>query len=82
MPLMIASWLGVIMCVVAAFSIVFVIARQLMFGGSAFGWPSLVCIIVLLGGIQLFCIGILGQYLAKTYLETKKRPIYIAREKK
>ncbi len=82
MPLMIASWLGVAMCVVAAFAIIFVIARQLMFGGSAFGWPSLVCIIVLLGGIQLFCIGILGQYLAKTYLETKNRPIYIAREKK
>lgn len=82
MPLMIASWLGVAMCVVAAFAIIFVIVRQLMFGGSAFGWPSLVCIIVLLGGIQLFCIGILGQYLAKTYLETKNRPIYIAREKK
>lgn len=82
MPLMLASWLGVIMCIVAAFAIVFVIVRQLLFGGSAFGWPSLVCIIVLLGGIQLFCIGILGQYLAKTYLETKNRPIYIAREKK
>lgn len=81
-PLMIASWMGVIMCVVAAFAIIFVIVRQLLFGGSAFGWPSLVCIIVLLGGIQLFCIGILGQYLAKTYLETKNRPIYIAREKK
>lgn len=82
MPLMIASWMGVIMCVIAAFSIVFVIVRQLLFGGSAFGWPSMVCIIVLLGGIQLFCIGILGQYLAKTYLETKNRPIYIAKERK
>lgn len=82
LPLMIASWLGVIMCVVAAIAIVFVIVRQLLFGGSAFGWPSLVCIIVLIGGIQLFCIGILGQYLAKTYMETKRRPIYIAKEKK
>lgn len=81
-PLMIASWLGVIMCIIAAFAIVFVIVRQLLFGGSAFGWPSMVCIIVLLGGIQLFCIGILGQYLAKTYLETKNRPIYIAKERK
>lgn len=81
-PLMIASWLGVIMCIVSAFAIVFVIVRQLLFGGSAFGWPSLVCIIVLIGGIQLFCIGILGQYLAKTYLETKNRPIYIAKERK
>ncbi len=82
MPLMIASWLGVFMCIFSAIAIVFVIVRQLMFGGSAFGWPSLVCIIVLLGGIQLFCIGILGQYLAKTYLESKNRPIYIAKERK
>lgn len=82
MPLTIASWLGVAMCLVAAVGIIFVIARQLMFGGSAFGWPSMVCIICLLSGIQLFCIGIIGQYLAKTYMETKKRPIYVAREKK
>lgn len=82
MPLMIASWLGVLMCVFSVIAIIFVIVRQLMFGGSAFGWPSLVCIIVLLGGIQLFCIGILGQYLAKTYLESKSRPIYIAKERK
>lgn len=82
MPLMVASWLGVFMCVVSVVAIIFVIVRQLMFGGSAFGWPSLVCIIVLLGGIQLLCIGILGQYLAKTYLESKNRPIYIAKERK
>lgn len=82
MPLMIASWLGVLMCIVAAASIVFVVLRQILFGGSAFGWPSLVCIIVLFSGIQLFCIGILGQYLSKTYLETKNRPIYIAKERK
>ncbi len=81
MPLMIASWLGVIMCIVAVIAIVFVIVRQLLFGGSAFGWPSLVCIIVLFSGIQLLCIGILGQYLSKTYLESKNRPIYIAKEK-
>lgn len=82
MPLMIASWLGVIMCMVAAIAIVFVIVRQLLFGGSAFGWPSMVCIIALFSGIQLLCIGILGQYLSKTYLESKKRPIYIAKERK
>ncbi len=82
MPLMIASWLGVIMCMVAAVAIVFVIVRQLLFGGSAFGWPSMVCIIALFSGIQLLCIGILGQYLSKTYLESKKRPIYIAKEKR
>ena len=81
MPLMLASWLGVFMCVFAIFGSVFVIIRQLMFGGSAFGWPSLVCIIAMFSGIQLFCIGILGQYLSKTYLESKRRPIYIAKER-
>lgn len=82
MPLMVASWLGVFMCLVSIVAIIFVVVRQLMFGGSAFGWPSMVCIIVFLGGIQLLCIGILGQYLAKTYLESKNRPIYIAKERK
>ena len=79
-PLAIASVLGLLLCAVSFFAILFVIVRQLLWGGSAFGWPSLVCIILLLAGVQLFCIGILGQYLAKTYLEVKKRPIYILRE--
>lgn len=80
MPLSIAAFLGVMMCLIAAVSIVFIIVRQLLYGGSAFGWPSMVCIIMFLGGIQLLCIGILGSYLAKTYLEVKKRPIYICKE--
>ena len=79
-PLAIASVLGLVFCVIAFFAIIFVIVRQLLWGGSAFGWPSLVCIILFLAGIQLFCIGILGQYLAKTYLEVKGRPIYVLRE--
>lgn len=79
-PLAIASVLGLVFCVVAFFAIIFVIVRQLLWGGSAFGWPSLVCIILFLAGIQLFCIGIVGQYLAKTYLEVKGRPIYLLRE--
>lgn len=79
-PLAIASVLGLALCAVSFFAIIFVIVRQLVWGGSAFGWPSLVCIILFLAGVQLFCIGILGQYLAKTYLEVKKRPIYILRE--
>ena len=79
-PLAIASVLGLAFCVVAFFAIIFVIVRQLLWGGSAFGWPSLVCIILFLAGIQLFCIGIVGQYLAKTYLEVKNRPIYLLRE--
>lgn len=81
MPLMLASWLGVFMCIFAVIAIIFVIVRQLLFGGSAFGWPSLVCIIAMFSGLQLFCIGILGQYLSKTYMESKRRPIYIAKEK-
>ena len=61
-------------------SIVFIIVRQLLYGGSAFGWPSMVCITMFLGGIQLLCIGILGSYLSKTYLEVKRRPIFICKE--
>ena len=80
MPLSIAAFLGVTMCVVAAAAIVFTIVRQLLYGGSAFGWPSMVCIIMFLGGIQLLCIGILGSYLAKTYLEVKRRPVFICKE--
>lgn len=80
-PLSIASWAGVLMCVLAAIFIVLIVVRALLFGDPTSGWPSLACIILFIGGIQLFCIGVLGQYLAKTYLETKDRPIYICREK-
>ena len=80
MPLSLAAFVGVMMCLIAAVAIVFVIVRQIVYGGSAFGWPSMVCITIFLGGIQLLCIGILGSYLAKTYLEVKKRPIYICKE--
>lgn len=79
-PLSISSILGVIMCLVAVVAILFVVARQLLFGGSAFGWPSLVCIILFLSGLQFLCMGIVGQYLAKTYMEVKARPVYIVRE--
>ena len=80
MPLYISSIMGLLFCIIAFFAIIFVIVRQLIWGGSAYGWPSLVCIILMLSGIQLFAIGILGQYLSKTYLEVKKRPIYIVNE--
>lgn len=80
-PLVLSSVLGLLLCFVAFVSIAVVIVRTLMFGDPTQGWPSLVCIIVLLSGIQLFFIGILGQYLAKTYLEAKQRPIYLVREK-
>ncbi len=79
-PLAIASVLGLILCGVSGLAIVFIIVRELIWRGSAYGWASLVCIILLIAGIQLFCMGILGQYLSKTYLETKKRPLYVLRE--
>ncbi|MDB7951498.1 glycosyltransferase family 2 protein [Faecalitalea cylindroides] len=81
-PLAISSFIGILMLVVALLLIVFIVVRTLLFGDPVEGWPSLVCIISMIGGIQLFCIGILGQYLSKTYLETKKRPIYIVKESK
>lgn len=79
-PLSIASVIGILLCFIAFIAIAFVIGRTLLFGDPVGGWPSLVCIITLIGGIQLFCMGIMGQYLAKTYLETKHRPIYIVSE--
>ena len=79
-PLAMASFLGLLACCAGVVSIIIVIIRQMLFGGSVSGWPSLVCIILFLGGIQLLCLGILGTYLAKTYLEVKKRPIYVCKE--
>ncbi len=79
-PLAISSFFGILFALIAVVGIVVVIVRQAVWGGSAYGWASTVCIILFVAGIQLFCIGILGQYLAKTYLETKRRPIYIAKE--
>lgn len=79
-PLAIASVIGMLMLFVAFFFIIFIIVRTLLFGDPVSGWPSLVCIITLIGGIQIFCVGILGQYLSKVYLETKSRPIYIIKE--
>jgi len=79
-PLTLASVFGLIMCVTAFIFIVFTIIRKMVFGDPTSGWPSLVCIILLVSGIQMFCLGIQGQYMAKMYLETKKRPIYLVQE--
>lgn len=79
-PLVLASMFGIIFCFLAFIMILFVIVRTLVFGDPVAGWPSMVCIIFLIGGIQLLCIGIIGQYLSKTYLETKKRPKYIIKD--
>ena len=80
-PLVFASVLGVIFCLAAFIMILVIVIKTLAFGDPTSGWPSMVCILLLVSGVQLFCIGILGQYLAKTYLETKRRPIYLLREK-
>lgn len=79
-PLSFASIMGVVFCILAALLIVFIIIRTVVFGDPTSGWPSLVCIISLISGVQLFCLGIVGQYLAKTYLEVKRRPIYLVKE--
>lgn len=81
MPLMIASVAGALFCLLAFVMIIFIIVRKLIFDDPVSGWPSLVCIMLFLSGVQFFCTGILGQYLAKTYMEVKKRPIYIVKEK-
>ena len=79
-PLLIASFVGILFCVIAFLMIVFIIVRKLIFGDPVSGWPSLVCIILMTSGIQFFCTGILGQYLAKAYMEVKRRPIYLVKE--
>ncbi len=79
-PLVLASMFGILFCCLAFIMILFIVVRTLAFGDPVAGWPSMVCVIFLLGGIQLLCIGIIGQYLSKTYLETKKRPKYIIKD--
>lgn len=79
-PLVLAALVGVIFCLIAFVLIVSIIIKTLLWGDPVGGWPSMACIMFLIGGIQLFCTGIIGEYLAKTYLETKRRPIYIVKE--
>lgn len=79
-PLAISSFFGVMLFLISIAGIIFVAVRQWIWGGSAYGWASTICILLLISGIQLFCTGVLGQYLAKAYLETKHRPIYITKE--
>lgn len=79
-PLSLASGFGLFMTVIAFVAVVVIVVRKLLFGDPVAGWASTVCIITLIGGIQLFCMGIMGQYIAKTYMEVKKRPHYIVAE--
>ena len=79
-PLNLASFFGAFCCFLSGLALIFIVARTLMFGERVSGWPSLVCIILFLGGVQLLSIGIIGKYLGKIFLETKHRPIYIIKE--
>lgn len=79
-PLAIASILGLIFCIVSFIFIMYIMIKTIIFKNPVSGWPSLACIILFISGIQLFCMGIIGQYLSKVYLETKRRPIYIIKE--
>ncbi len=79
-PLVISALIGLMFCLISFIAIIFIIVRTTIYGDPVSGWPSTICIITLIGGIQLLCIGVIGEYLAKTYLETKNRPIYIVKE--
>lgn len=79
-PLSIASILGILFCLIALVLILVVVTKTLIWGDPVAGYPSMICVIFLLSGVQLFSIGIIGQYLSKTYMESKGRPIYITRE--
>lgn len=79
-PLTMAAIMGVLFCLIAFIIIIVIIVKTLIFGDPTSGWPSLACIIFMVSGIQLLCLGVIGQYLAKVYLEVKNRPIYIVRE--
>lgn len=79
-PLVIAAIVGIVFFLISFIMILVIIIKTLAFGDPVSGWPSMVCIIFFVSGVQLFCLGIIGAYLSKTYLETKKRPIYIVKE--
>lgn len=81
-PLSVASFLGVFSCLLALIGIAFVVVRAAVFGDPVAGWPSLICAILFMGGLQLFAVGIIGYYLARAYLEVKDRPIYLVRERR
>lgn len=79
-PLVISAFLGLLFCLISFISIIVIIIKTLIFGDPVSGWPSLACLIIFMGGTQLFFLGIIGMYLSKTYLEVKKRPLYIVKE--
>lgn len=79
-PLALASFLGIFFCIISFILIIAIVIKTLVWGEEVAGFPTLICVIFMIGGLQLFCIGILGQYLSKAYLESKRRPIYLIGE--
>ena len=79
-PLSVASWFGILMTFFSFLVMILIVVRRLVFGDPVAGWASTICIIIFIGGLQLFCLGIMGQYIAKMYMETKRRPHYIVSE--
>lgn len=79
-PLALASAMGIILCLLSLIAVIFIVVRAVLFGDPVAGWPSLACIIIFLGGLQLLCLGIVGQYLAKVYEEVKGRPHYVIKD--
>lgn len=79
-PLVVSAVIGVLFCLISFIAIIFIILKTIILGDPVSGWPSMVCIMFFLSGIQLFCTGIVGSYLSKMYMEVKNRPIYITRE--
>ena len=78
-PLVVSAFIGLFFCLISFIMIIIIVLKTLLYGDPVSGWPSMMCAIFLVGGIQLFVMGVMGSYLSKTYLETKKRPIYIVR---
>lgn len=80
MPLSMASFFGILFCLLAFIFMIFIFCRALIYGDPVAGWPSMVCIITFIGGVQLLCLGIMGQYMSKLYMEVKDRPKYLVKD--
>ena len=80
-PLYVSSVIGLIFCLISVIALLFVVIRAILFGDKVAGWPSIVCIIIFIGGSVLLNLGIMGLYISKLYLETKKRQLYIVKDK-
>ncbi len=79
-PLVVAAVLGLVFCLVAFIMVIIIVVKTIIYGDPVGGWPSMICVVLMMGGLQLLALGVIGEYLAKMYLETKRRPVYIVRK--